>query len=287
MDKQFIIDKLKVRYANLTANQKKIAKYIFDHYESASFMSAKRLAEAVGVSDATVIRFATAAGFADYTDMTKNMRADVIAYNEPETRINKSLGIIHNQKNLFKQILNCDIDNLMKFSKEFDVKRIQQAVDEIYKAKRIFLMGIGTSSLLTTFLHMHLRRMGFDVLSVSENTMFDYEKMLLIRKSDLLIACSTPRYARSTLSAAHYAKKKKARVIAITDSEFAPISVSSNILLRINVDNITFFHSWLVGMELCNFLLMSVLERQGEQMQATLKENCRNIDYFYQSNHSK
>lgn len=281
MDKQIILDKFKLKYQNLTENQKKIARYILDHYETVAFMSANNLADAVGVSDATVIRFSVAVGFKGYADMIKQIRSDNGILKTPDERISKSLALMQNQKNLFKKIINHDINNLNQFAKELDLKRIKAAVDEIYKARRIFLMGIGSSSLLANFLHMQLRRMGFDVMSTSESTMFDYEKMLLIKKGDLLIVCSFPRYAKNTLNAAAFAKKKKVKVIAITDSDFSPICVNSDIILRAKIDNITFFHSWVVGMELCNLLLMSILERNGEKIYEMVKESKKDIKYFY------
>lgn len=281
MEKQVVLDKFKLQYKNLTKNQKKIAKYIFDHYDAAMFMSANQLANAAGVSDATVIRFAVVAGFKGYRDMIKQMRSGISLCDSPAERISKSLEIMHNQKNLFRKIINCDMENLIYFAKNIDYKRIQAVVDEVYKSKRIFLMGIGSSSIMANFLHMHLRRMGFDVLSASENTMFDYEKMLLIKRSDLMIVCSFPRYAKGTLDAAMFAKRRKARVVAITDSDFSPICVHSDIILRVKIDNITFFHSWIVGMELCNILLMGILERQGEQIYNVIKENNDHMKKFY------
>lgn len=131
----------------------------------------------------------------------------------------------------------------MLFYEEFAFTRISSAVDLICKARRIFLLGIGSSSLLVGFLHMQLRRMGFDVLCASENGIFDYEKMLLLKKSDVLIVCTFPRYAKNTLKAAAYARKKGVKIISITDNDFSPISAGSDIAPRIKIDNITFFHS--------------------------------------------
>lgn len=285
MNKQMILSQFKVRFNKLTQSQKKIAKYLSDHYEMAAYMSAHTLADAAGVSDATVIRFSTAVGFKGYADMTSQMRAGISVGKTPEQRMTKSLELLQNQKYLCKQIIQKDMDNLLHFAKEFDIERIRSAVNLICTARRIFLLGIGSSSLLINFLHMQLRRMGFDVICASESGMFDYEKMLLMKKNDLLIACTFPRYAKNTLNAATYAKKKGTKIISITDSDFSPICVTSNVILRIKIDNITFFHSWVVGMELCNLLLMSILERQGDQIDEKIRENNKTIRNFYRSYH--
>lgn len=281
MNKQTILSCFRQRFETLTDNQKKIAKYLFDHYETAAFMSAGTLARAVGVSEATVIRFCGAVGFKGYGDMMKRIRDGIQLSHSPAARISKSLEIMHNQKHLFKQIIQNDVDHLVEFAKTIDFQRMNCAVEEICRAKRIFLTGLGSSSLLISFLHMQLRRMGFDVICTSTAGIFDYEKMLLLRKGDLMLLCTFPRYAKNTLHAAIFAKKQGVKVVAITDSDFSPVSANSDIILRAKVDNITFFHSWVVGMELCNLLLMSVLEHQGEKAYEKVKQSNKSIEYFY------
>jgi DNA-binding MurR/RpiR family transcriptional regulator len=51
---------------NLSKGQKLIAQYIIEHYDKAAFMTASRLGQAVGVSESTVVRFATELGYDGY-----------------------------------------------------------------------------------------------------------------------------------------------------------------------------------------------------------------------------
>ena len=46
--------------------QKKIARYIFENYDKAAFMTASKLGREVGASESTVVRFALEVGFAGY-----------------------------------------------------------------------------------------------------------------------------------------------------------------------------------------------------------------------------
>ena len=50
-------------YKSLSKGHKKIADYIINNYEKASFMTAASLGKAVGVSESTVVRFASNIGF--------------------------------------------------------------------------------------------------------------------------------------------------------------------------------------------------------------------------------
>ena len=45
---------------------KRIANYILDHYDKAAFMTAQKLGKTVGISESTVVRFASMLGYVGY-----------------------------------------------------------------------------------------------------------------------------------------------------------------------------------------------------------------------------
>ena len=54
--------------------QKLIARYLISHYDKAAFMTASRLGATVGVSESTVVRFATEVGFDGYPQLQRNLQ---------------------------------------------------------------------------------------------------------------------------------------------------------------------------------------------------------------------
>ena len=58
----------------LSKGQKLIAKYIQTEYGKAAFMTAAKLGETVGVSESTVVRFATELGYSGYPKMQQAMQ---------------------------------------------------------------------------------------------------------------------------------------------------------------------------------------------------------------------
>lgn len=219
MEKYDLFDELKENYGRLTGSQKKIGKYILDHYERVAFMSAVELAEAVGVSDATVIRFTRNIGFTGYVEFKQHMRQDMKIFDSPDRRVSRSLELIQEKDDLLGKVGQCDIDNLKYFLKTLDQEKLRKAVDAVYQAKHIYLVGNGTSSIITCFLQIHLRRMGFAVHNISEATTISPEKIVGIGAEDLLIACGFPRYSRDTHNAIVFAKNVGAAVLTITDRD--------------------------------------------------------------------
>ncbi|MBQ7860240.1 MAG: MurR/RpiR family transcriptional regulator [Faecalibacterium sp.] len=60
---QDMIERLNQSGKRLSKGHRRIAQYIVDHYDKAVFMTASRLGESVGVSESTVVRFASALGW--------------------------------------------------------------------------------------------------------------------------------------------------------------------------------------------------------------------------------
>ena len=58
-----LLAKIKKDFDKMSKGQKKIAGFILEHYDKATFMTASVLGENVGVSEATVVRFAMHLGF--------------------------------------------------------------------------------------------------------------------------------------------------------------------------------------------------------------------------------
>ena len=54
--------------------QKLIARYISEHYDKVAFMTASRLGATVGVSESTVVRFATEIGYTGYPELQQAMQ---------------------------------------------------------------------------------------------------------------------------------------------------------------------------------------------------------------------
>jgi len=280
MSKNDVLRDLKDNYNQLTGSQKIIGKYVLDHYREVAFLSAIELGEKVGVSDATIIRFARSIGFTGFAELKNHIREGIKSFDSPYKRLSKSFDILEDKNNLTMQVGKIDLRNLEDFLLDIEIEKIEKATDAISKAHNIYLIGMRSSGILIDFLTLHLRRMGFKVIAISEGGVVNAEKIISITKNDLLITCSFPRYSKPTYNAIILAKKKGAKVITITDSDFSTISINSDIVFSLRIDNATFFNSYIVPMELCNILIMSLLEKDKEKIYLNLKENIQSMEVF-------
>ena len=65
-----------INNANLTKTQKIIGKYVLDHSSDACFMTSTEIAQELGVSESSIIRFSRSLGFSGFMDFQKTLRKD-------------------------------------------------------------------------------------------------------------------------------------------------------------------------------------------------------------------
>ena len=58
-----LTNRINQKYSSMSKGQKLLATYISDNYDKAVFLTAERLGKVVGVSESTVVRFATFLGY--------------------------------------------------------------------------------------------------------------------------------------------------------------------------------------------------------------------------------
>ena len=102
------IEQLKPR---LSKGQKRIARYIEEQYDKAAFMTASRLGETVGVSESTVVRFATEIGYDGYPKLQKAMQEMIRDKLTSVQRIEATCNRIGSQS-VLESVLNQDIDKI-------------------------------------------------------------------------------------------------------------------------------------------------------------------------------
>ena len=125
-------------------------------------------------------------------------------------------------RDVLQTVLHADTDMIRVTLDEIDRDAFQGAVDALMGAKRIYILGVRSSSALfenVTLVHTN---------SVSEI----FEQVLRVGPGDVLFGISFPRYSKRTLSAMKYARDRGARVIALTDSQLSPLArVADHVLL--------------------------------------------------------
>ena len=248
------------RFPQLGRGQKKVAQYVLTHTEEVAFLTAAQLGKNVGVSEATVVRFASLLGydgFPDFQSRIQNMmRQDISTITRLEKRAEEQA--VQGSKSIFQTILDADQTNLTLFSKDTSEETFSQAVDMIVNAKEIYICGLRSSYAIAFFLWFSLRFFRHEVHLITPGIGDLPEQLLFANKNDVFIGISTKRYAKATVEIAQALKKHHVPIIGIVDNIMSPLTPLVDIQFTVRSDVSSFIESEVVSMSLVNALVTAI-----------------------------
>lgn len=260
-----VIKCIQLNFNSLSKGQKLIASYINNHYEKAAFMTASKLGDTVGVSESTVVRFAMVLGFEGYPSLQKALQQLIKSKLTTVQRLTMDENL-SDTSILLKKTLTSDIDNIRVTLDEIDFETFSKVIDAICGAKRIYILGLRSSSALAEYLGFYLN-MILDNVNVVTYGMSDiFEQLLKVNEKDLLIGISYPRYSRKTLEALKYVKKQNCKVVGITDSLISPISSLSDYTLVAKSNMASFVDSLVAPMSIINTIIVAIGMREKAEI---------------------
>ena len=200
-------EKIQESRRGFSKSQRAIARYLQDHPEEVAFMTASRLGATVGVSESTVVRFATEIGYSGYPAMQQAVQEMIRNKMTSFQRLEMTSRNIPQEK-LLDAVLGQDIDILRRTREGMNSEEFYRAVEHLVEAKRVFVLGAGSSLALATFL-AHYMQLVFDNVQLVEATSEAQilQQMVHVNSEDAIIAISFPRYSMRTLKAMEMAKK--------------------------------------------------------------------------------
>lgn len=251
---------------NFSKGQKLIAKYILEQYDKAAFMTASKLGGTVGISESTVVRFAMELGYEGYPELQDALQELIRNRLTAVQRIEVTTNRLNNA-DMITAVLTSDIEKIKMTIDELDRKEFETVVDVILNAKKIYILGVRSSSALATFLGFYFNLI-FDnvrlVHTTSASEMF--EQILRVAEEDVVIGISFPRYSKRTVKALQYAKDSGAEVIAITDSKNAPVAASATHVLTAKSDMASFVDSLVAPLSLINALIVATAIKKKDEV---------------------
>ena len=246
--------------------QKRIAAYILNSYDKAAFITANQLGHAVGVSESTVVRFAAELGYDGYPGMQRALQDMVRNKLTSVQRIEISNDRLGNQ-DILSQVIHSDMDRLRTTLDEVDRDSFEQAVDSIAKAKRIYILGVRSSSAIAGFLGFYFNLIFESVTLIHTNSVSEvFEQLFRIGPEDVFIGISFPRYSSRTARAMQFAHDRGATTIAITDSSSSPLSHFAGYNLFAKSDMVSFLDSLVAPLSLVNALLVATARKRMDKI---------------------
>ncbi len=261
-----ISELIKERMSTFSKGQRRIAEAILMDYDKTAYMTAAKLGETAQVSESTVVRFANELGFSGYPEFQHAVQELVRTKLTPNQRIEVSSARIGGG-DLLTNVMTHEIDRIRTTMERMDRDAFNHAVEAIVAAKRIYVIGVRSSSTLANFLHFNLSMICDNVRLIQPTSSSEmFEQILDIEDGDVMIAISFPRYSTKIAKAVKYAKASGAELIAITDSRLSPIAEGADYFLSAQTDMVSFVDSLIAPLALINALLAAVAGKKPEEV---------------------
>jgi len=269
--------------SNMSKSQHKIADYILDHPHSIPFLTGAKLAELTGVSEATIVRFATFLGFSGYNDMQQQLAASVERRLNTVERLAMSPSEFTETEKVIYEHFNEDIKNIQQTMQQLNIDDFERAASYILQAKRIYIIANRSAHSLGSFLQYYFNLL-FDKSQLIHTTESAFDNIHDVNKEDVVIAISYARYTKSTLDVASYAREKGATIIALTDNLNSPITAFANISLFASSDMKSFLDSFVAPLSVINTLIAYIGNKQRKETEKRLRsyeQLWNQYDVFY------
>lgn len=259
---------IQLRFSRLSKGQKLIAEYILKNYDKAAFMTAARLGDSVGVSESTVVRFANELGFTGYPKLQKALQELIKNKLTTVQRLELSNDYV-SEGYALKGVLKADMENIRATLEKINYNTFEDVVNKIFEAKRIYIIGLRSSTALAEFLGFYLNVILKNVRTVSYGISDIFEQMINAGEGDLVIGIGFPRYAARTIDALDFAKDRGAEVVAITDSLLSPLATKADHTLIAQSNMASFVDSLVAPLSVINALIIAVGMREKENIANT------------------
>lgn len=266
-----LLTRIEERQGQFSKGQKRLADYVIENYDKAVFLTAAKLGDVVGVSESTVVRFATQLGYKGYPGFQKALEELVRNKLNSIQRMEVTYGRI-SQSEILETVLHSDIEKIKMTLESIDQKAFNLAIDTILNAKRIYVIGIRSCAPLASFLSFYLNLICENVMAVNTNSSSEiFEQLIRIDESDVIIGISFPRYSMRTLKALEFASNRKAKVITLTDSVHSPMNLYSSCNLIARSDMASIVDSLVAPLSVINALVVALCMKKQRDVVTTLE----------------
>ena len=245
---------------SLNGAQKRLGHYLQTDSSAFLLSNVSDLARAVGVSKATVVRFAQSLGYKGFPEFKRDIQQEMRRKLRAADRMEETFAELGNDENIFAKLIKRDIQLLEETLQAASFPDFHKAVEIILRARRVFLVGLNASMALAYLLHFRLVRVKKEThwIFLTGGTSL-LEQLAFMDGTDVLIAIDFLQVPREVQTALQHAKKVGSPILGITDFPTSPIARAADVCLYAKRGLHTTVNSLTPAFSLVNALAIAVV----------------------------
>lgn len=231
-----VMRKIMANLDRMSPADREIGQFIVENPDRMLGLSSAALAAEAGRSQSSVVKFAQRLGYSSYQDLklaVNTTRAQ--EWRLPGGPIHGSIEKGDGFSAIFEKLLSSKLRAMRETMAANGGHEVRQAVAALTGARRIYLAGVGASSLVVSDLSFKLLKIGHAVVH-NVDAHIQLANVAGMTAQDVLLAVSHSGTSLETLRIAEHAKTRGAQVIAITSMRENPLARLAGILVHTVAD---------------------------------------------------
>lgn len=217
------------KYHKMSATQKVIADFVLKYQDDFIEMTSVEIAEKTNVSSASVVRFVR---FLGYDGLESFKRELAVASRSEIDGIDPIISPKDSIDDISKKVNSIIVHGVQELFEDIDLNELEVSISKVKSAKKIFIFGIGASSLPAYDLYHKLNR-------INKTTYFDFDNHMTMEflhyatEEDVVILFSYSGASKEVVYPAEYSKEKGTTTIAVTHDPQSDLGRMCDHLLKV------------------------------------------------------
>ncbi len=254
-----ILGKIRKMLPGMPPNFRNIASYILDHEQNVAFSSIYTISAAIGVSNASMVRFAKSLGLEGYQDFKREIQSELKFRISPADKIAlREMDNLPDEKRLLKLFQN-EINNLKNTFDGIKVEDIKAMADSIMNCRRVFTSGFGATRHLVRVFEYTLMSSANKEVTVISGSVSDYSPALMtFTADDVMFLMTFPPYSQEVRHVAEVVKEKGGTLNLFTDSASCPVYSLADTVIKCATNSLLLTNAYVGLVSTLNILLHMV-----------------------------
>lgn len=263
------IQDLNNSYNTFTRSQKTIADYLTGHLNDIAFCTLEELANRIGVSTTTIIRFSRALGYTGYTEMQKDIQSNI------QTKIGLPERLSHQKdypaSSLLADSFQHDIRNIQCTLEAQNDEDLQAAILTISEAPDVYVLGMRSSFSISYYMSSRLSEIKENIHLIQSVGMLYPEEIVSAKPGDVCVAYMFPRYSKLSTTILSWLKNEGVKIILFTSQNYSAIQGYGDIILPCSVSSLSYKNSYAAPLSLSNYLIAAIAQKNYKNSQKMLE----------------
>ncbi len=235
-------ERLQQGLTTFAPGQGRIARMVLTDPEGTAMRTLAENAQAAGVHESSLVRFAKGLGLEGYPALVRLCREYISGQAHLVQRFDSALKDAASPStdpavNVLVKATQLEQHNIAETFGRIDPADWERAVTLLAEAPAIHVMGLrkcrAVAELLSYLLHMVRNRVHH--VDPPAAGLVDYLREF--NPGDVFVAVSIRRYTRATISAAHEAHRRGLKIIALTDNPASPLAKNADVVFYVDSDS--------------------------------------------------